>query len=67
MTEQPTNWQEISSQATEQALRERDRLIGEIVMLLPVVARRPGCMKLLHGILQQCQAFSQYKANRRYQ
>lgn len=53
-------------QAVSEAIQERDRVIGEIVMLLPVVARRPGCMKLLLGILSQCRAFAAYKANRTY-
>lgn len=67
MTENSPDWQQINDRATEQAIRERDRLIAEIVLILPKVASRPGSAKLLQGILQQCQAFSQYKANRTYQ
>lgn len=66
MTETSPNWQEINSQTGEQAIRERDRLIAEIVLILPKVASRPGSAKLLQGILGQCQMFAAYKANRRY-
>lgn len=32
--------------------------------LIEVVAKRPGAIKLLQGVLNQLQIFAQYKANR---
>uniref|UniRef100_B8HN13 Uncharacterized protein n=1 Tax=Cyanothece sp. (strain PCC 7425 / ATCC 29141) TaxID=395961 RepID=B8HN13_CYAP4 len=66
MTETSPGWQNLSDRAGEQTIQERNRLIAEIVLILPRVASRPGSAKLLQGILSQCKAFAAYKANRTY-
>jgi len=59
MTEQPGSYTVQPEPLSVPALR------SECHRLIELIARRPGAVKLLNGLLPQLKLYSQYKANRR--